>query len=78
MAIKGTGASNILRRKKRALETMTSAEFKAAFGETKTQFKSSLPNQMLRNKMTANRGGMTMRKGNMAYRKGGVGKKKKR
>ena len=62
MAIKGTGSSNILRRKKRALETMTAAEFKAAFGETKTQFKSSLPNKMLRNKMTANRGGLSKKK----------------
>ena len=62
MALKTKMATNTLRRKDRALEEMTGPEFKAAFGETKTQYRNSRRNKMFKNKMTANRGGMSKKK----------------
>lgn len=82
MVLKTKMATNTLRRKDRALEEMTGPEFKAAFGETKTQYRNSRRNKMFKNKMTANRGGMPKKNSakpgsySSAYKKGGVAKKK--
>ena len=82
MALKTKMVTNTLRRKDRALEEMTGPQFKAAFGETKTEYRNSRRNKMFKNKMTANRGGMPKKNFakpgsySSAYKKGGVAKKK--
>ena len=89
MALKTKMATNTLRRKDRALEEMTGPQFKAAFGETKTEYRNSRRNKMFKNKMTANRGGMpkknfakpgsyssAYKKGGMTMRKGNMAYKK--